>query len=61
MIKIRLKLRATEDIPHTAWKKGEVCEFINSIFDKQNGIAYFPLDKLWDIEGYELLENDSNN
>lgn len=56
MIKIYLKLRAKKDIPKSGWKEGEVCEVENNVFDKNTGIAYFPLDQNWEILKMEIME-----
>ena len=49
MLKVYLKLRATKDIEKTGWKKGDVMEMINDVFDKQNGVAYWSLHQDWQI------------
>ncbi len=56
MLKVYLKLRATKDIENTGWKKGDVLEMINDVFDKQNGVAYWSLHKDWEILKMEIRE-----
>lgn len=58
MLKVHLKLRASRDIEKTGWKKGDVLEMINNIFDTQCGIAYFPLDKGWEILKMEVVKHE---
>jgi hypothetical protein len=38
------------------WKKDEVMEMINDVFDKQNGVAYWSLHKDWEILKMEIRE-----
>jgi hypothetical protein len=56
MLKVYLKLRATKDIEKTGWKKGDVMEMINDVFDKQNGVAYWSLHQDWEILKMEIRE-----
>jgi hypothetical protein len=56
MLKIYLKLRAKKDIGNTGWKEGEILEMVNNVFDESCGIAYFPLDKDWEILNMEIKE-----
>jgi hypothetical protein len=55
MLKIYLKLKAKKDLPF-CYKKDQEIEFINDIFNKQNGIAYFSLSKDWEIIEMKLIE-----
>ena len=56
MLKVYLKLRATKDLPHEGWKKDEHCELISDVFDKKNGIAFWSLNKDWEIVKMEIKE-----
>lgn len=56
MLKVYLKLIAKNDIERTGWKKGEVYEMINDVFDQKNGIAYWSLHKDWEILKMEIKE-----
>lgn len=56
MLKVKLKLLATCDIKKTSWKKGDICEMINDIFDLKVGVAYYNLDPDWEIIEMKLLE-----
>lgn len=56
MLKIYLKLRATRDIKNSGWKKGDMMEMVNDVFDKQNGLAYFSLHQDWEILQMEIRE-----
>lgn len=56
MIKIYLKLRAKKDIAKTSWKEGDIYEMVNDVFDEQSGIAYYPIDKEWEILKMELRD-----
>ena len=56
MLKVYLKLRATKDLPHEGWRKDECCELISDVFDKQNGIAFWSLNKDWEIIKMEIKE-----
>ena len=56
MLKVYLKLRATKDIEKTGWKKGDVMEMINDVFDKKNGVAYWSLHQDWEILKMEIRE-----
>jgi hypothetical protein len=56
MLKVYLKFRATKDIEKTGWKKGDVMEMINDVFDKQNGVAYWSLHQDWEILKMEIRE-----
>jgi hypothetical protein len=55
MLKIYLKLRAKRDI-YSGWKKGEICEMENDVFNKNTGIAYHSIDKDWEIIKMEIKE-----
>lgn len=55
MLKVYLKLRALKDLK-SGWKKGEVFEMINDVFDKKNGVAYWNLDQDWEIIKMEIRE-----
>ena len=61
MLKVKLQLKAEEDIERSGWKKDDTLELINEIFNKDTGIAYFPLDKGWKIIKMEILEVDPNS
>lgn len=56
MLKVYLKLVATKDIEKSGWKKGDVTEIINDVFDKQCGVAYWSLHKDWEILKMEIRE-----
>jgi hypothetical protein len=55
MLKVYLKLMALKDL-ESGWKEGEVFEMINDVFDKKNGVAYWSLDKDWEIIKMEIRE-----
>jgi len=46
-IKFEIKVIAKE--PINGYKSGETVIFVNSIFNRSNGIAFFPIDKNFDI------------
>jgi hypothetical protein len=46
-IKFEIKLKAKE--PINGCKAGETVTFINSIFDRNTGVAFFPIDKNFEI------------
>lgn len=54
-LKIYLKLKATCDFDDS-WKKGDECEITNYVFSKDNGIAFWPIDKGWEIIEMRILE-----
>lgn len=56
MLKVYMKLQALNDIPRTDYKKGYILEMYNDVFDKQCGIAYYPLDKGWEVIEYKVVE-----
>lgn len=56
MLKVRLKLKAQKDLPHSRYKKGEYCEISSDVFDKRNGIGFYSLDKEWEIVEMEVVE-----
>jgi len=65
-MKVQLKLKATEDV--NGYKKDDTVIITNDIFDRQNGIVFFPIDKKYEIielrrfvgnlKGIDLYEND---
>jgi hypothetical protein len=55
MLKLYLKLRALKDIPTTGWREGDYCEITTNVFDKKNGLGYYPLDKEWEVVKMEIL------
>jgi len=44
------------NIDKTGWKEGDVMEMTNDVFDKNIGIAYWPLHKDWEIIKMEIKE-----
>ena len=58
MLKVYMKLLATNDISRTDYKKGDIIEMTNEVFDKRCGIAYFPLDKDWEVIEYKVVKNN---
>lgn len=46
-VKFKIKLRAIED--GNGYKKGDIVTIINTIFDKSNGIAFYPIDKCFEV------------
>jgi uncharacterized phage protein (TIGR01671 family) len=67
--KFRITLKASSDI--NGHKKGDTVIIINEIFDRKNGIAFYPIDKefeiiskdeftgLFDKNGKEIFEKDA--
>ena len=55
MLKVYIKMRALKD-SKSGWKKGDVMEMINDVFDKKNGIAFWNLDQDWEIIKMEIRE-----
>lgn len=49
--KFRVRLKAKEDFGTK--KKGEILTMVASVFDEKNGLAFWPIDKVW-----ELLSTD---
>jgi len=66
-MKVQLKLKATEDV--NGYKKDDIVIITNDIFDRQNGVAFFPIDKQYEIielrqfvgnfKGIDIYENDN--
>ena len=59
MLKVYMKLQALNDIQRTDYKKGYILEMYNDVFDKQCGIAYYPLDKDWEVIEYKVVEEEN--
>ncbi len=65
-IKVEIKLRAKELV--NGYSKDETVVLVNTIFDPNNGIAFFPLDKrfeivycrqfIYTVQGKDLYEGD---
>jgi hypothetical protein len=54
-IKFTLKLNIDE---WGMYKKGDTEEFCINVFDEQNGLVRFPIDKRWDIVSKEIVRVD---
>ena len=54
MLRLKLELMATEKM--TGFDKGEILELYTNVFDKQNGIAFEPLDKRWKVIKMQIVE-----
>jgi len=59
MLKVYLKLIATKDIENTPWKKGDVLEMINDVFDKQSveGFSNKEPNDCWKVADGEFAGN----
>ena len=57
-IKFILKLNIDE---WGMYKKGDTEEFFINVFDEQNGLVRFPIDKRWDIVSKEIVRVDNPN
>jgi hypothetical protein len=51
-IKFRVHLKALEDIPESGYLKGETCLINNLVFNRDNGLAFWPIDRRWEILYY---------
>ncbi len=57
-IKFTLKLNIDE---WGMYKKGDTEEFFINVFDEQNGLVRFPIDKRWDIVSKEIVRVENAN
>lgn len=62
-MKVRLKLKAKKSNTAININKDDVIIRFNDVFDLDNGIAYYPIDKnMWDLVSYDvftgIIDND---